>query len=334
MANLDGISRVGRSQGASIFWGLVSVFFAAAACFYFWKNHENEATTNKLRDQVMNLQELNESLTAQKEKLQAGISETTNQLKAREDFLQDKEAKLAAEESRIEALPQQAPAAKPQPPPAVAATPTQTAVIKKFSDTIQKLDKDAAGDVIERDGRPVLRVPNTILFAPGEAVLKPEGKTLLTQLAQGLNNQLDTFELRVSAYTDTDAEPPKADGAKPRYATSWDLTAARATAISKFYRDQTQLPFQNVLVQARGDADPITTSAKEGHAHNRRVEFTVVPVPVAFHATPSLEPPPDSPAPAPKPKAKDKTAADASGDSTPAPKPKAKDKDAAKDKSN
>jgi hypothetical protein len=91
-----------------------------------------------------------------------------------------------------------------------------------------------------------------------------------------------------------------------------------------------------VLVQARGDADPITTSAKEGHAHNRRVEFTVVPVPVAFHATaaaaPPLEPPADPPAP--KPKAKDKPAADASSDSTPAPKPKAKDKDAAKDKSN
>src|ERR1039458_2900751 len=62
VAHLDVSSRVGRSQGASIFWGVISVCFAAAACFYFWKNHENETKANVMRDQVLQLTEENETL--------------------------------------------------------------------------------------------------------------------------------------------------------------------------------------------------------------------------------------------------------------------------------
>ena len=153
--------------------------------------------------------------------------------------------------------------------------------------------------MVERGGRPVLRVPNPELFAPGDAVLKPEGKALLTQIAQALNGQLDTFELRVVSYTDTDAETTPAKGekkdssakpapaaadSKPRYPTSWDLTAARAATLARFYRDQTSLPFLNVLVLGRGDSEPIVSNAGEGHARNRRVEITVTPLPVGYHA--------------------------------------------------
>jgi len=48
-------TRVGRSQGASIFWGVISVCFAAAACFYYFKNHENETSANQFRDTVLQL---------------------------------------------------------------------------------------------------------------------------------------------------------------------------------------------------------------------------------------------------------------------------------------
>ena len=173
-------------------------------------------------------------------------------------------------------------------------------MVKKFNDVIRKLGKDSPADVVERGGRPVLRVPNAELFAPGDATLKPEGKALLTQIAQALNGQLDNFELRVVSYTDTDAEAEPAGGqktdssakpapaadsdSKPRYATSWDLTAARASAIARFYRDQTSLPFLNVLVLGRGDSEPIVSNAGDDRARNRRVEITVAPLPVSFHA--------------------------------------------------
>jgi flagellar motor protein MotB len=306
VAYLERTTRVGRSQGASIFWGLVSVCFAAAACFYYWKNHENETIANVTRDQVLQLRDENESLTSQKDHLEASKTEAENQLKTREDLVAEKETQLAAEETRLDGLGQQSQTQS-------AENLAQVTMVKKYNDLIHKLGKDVASDVVERGGRPVLRVPNSQLFATGDATLTPDGKALLSQIGLALNDQLDTFELRVVSYTDTDAEgqaaaAPKPDAsvkpattdsaAKPHFATSWDLTAARAAAISRYYRDQTQVPFLNVLVIGRGDSEPISSNAGENHARNRRVEITVTPLPVSFHS-PDLDKP-SATAPAPK----------------------------------
>jgi flagellar motor protein MotB len=324
VAFIDRGTRVGRSQGASIFWGLISVCFAAAACFYYWKNQANETTADVMRDQVLQLREENESLNSQKDHLQTSASEAETELKTREDLVQEKENELAAEETRLDGLGHQTEIQSEQ-------NQAQVTIVKKFNDIIRKLGgKGSAPDVVERGGRPVLRIPNGQLFAPGDATLKPDGKTLLTQIAQALNGQIDGFELRVVTYTDTNAEAdaagaPKKDpadpDAKPHFP-SWDLTAARASAIARFYRDQTTLPFLNVLVVGRGDSEPIVSNASDGHARNRRVEITVTPLPVPFHApdpdpnatstssttsADPVSPPSASPAPAkPRPKKADK----------------------------
>jgi flagellar motor protein MotB len=291
VAYLVRTSRVGRSQGASIFWGIVSSFFAAAACYYYWENHKNETGANTYRDQVMVLREQIDDLNSQKDKLQSSVAETESQLKTREDLIQQKETELAAEESGLEELGQSQQKQSQQ-------NQAQVAMVKKFNDLILKLGKDGPTDVVERGGRPVLRIPNAQLFAPGDTVLKPEGKALLTQIAQAVNGQIDTFELRVVTYTDSNAEAPdSADAAaKAKLPTSWDLTATRAANIARFYRDQSPLPFLNVLVIGRGDSEPI--SSKDGGARNRRVEITITPLPISFH---SPEPDKTRPAPIPAP---------------------------------
>lgn len=306
MAFIDRSSRVGRSQGASIFWGLVSVCFAAAACFYYLKNNDNERTADQMRDQVQNLREENDSLNSQKENLQASKSEAESQLKTREDLVQEKETELAAEEARLDGLGQQSQISSEQ-------NQAQVTVVKKFNDVIRKLGKEGNPDVVERGGRPVLRVPNPQLFAPGDATLKLEGKALLKQIAQALNGQLDNSELRVVCYTDSDAETQAAAGkkgdasAKPPYATSWDLTAARASTIERFFLDQTSLPSTNVLVMGRGDSEPINSGSKGDHTRDCRVEITVTPLPVPFHSpdpdhdktASGAAPTPATPSPAP-----------------------------------
>jgi flagellar motor protein MotB len=274
--------RIGRSQGASIFWGLISVCFAAGACYYFWKNTENERNADQWHDQVLQLQEANDSLQAEKARLQSSMTDTENQIKAREDLVQEKETELAAEELRIEGLGRQSATIAAQ-------NQAQVAMVKKFNDAIRKLG-GAMPDVVERGGRPVLRVPNGQLFAANDATLTPEGKALLGQLAQAIVGQMDTFELRVVCYTDTGAELPPAGGDKkdPNDATmlapAWYLTSARAAEISRYFRDQTQLPFLNVIVAGRGDAEPIAPNTGKDSAKNRRVEITVTPLPVQFHA--------------------------------------------------
>lgn len=312
MAQLDSIARVGRSQGASIFWGLVSAFFAAAACFYFWKNLENEKSASQLRNDVLTLQDQCDSLNAQKKKLQSD-AETEKELKNREDFIRDKEAQLAAKESHLENLSQQSQNQSQQ-------NMSQLAIVKKFDDTVRKLAKDSDTDVVVRSGRPVLRVPNSVFFALGDSTLKPEGKALLDQVAKALSGQLDNsnFELQFECFTDGEAEIQKAEPkpAKdkdkdkdpklpppepPRYANIWELTSARAGVITRYLHEQTDLPFQNLLVMGRGDFQPIIPNMKEGHARNRRIEITIAPEPAPFHAPDAaksnpLEPPPEPPA--------------------------------------
>ena len=304
---------MGRSQGASIFWGLISVCFAAAASYYFWKNQGNETTAIVMRDEVLQLREENETLNSQKEHLQASAEEAENQLKTREDLVQQKETELAAEEAQLDAAGQQTQLKSAQ-------NLAQMAGVKKFNDAIRKLSKENPPDVVERGGRPVLRVPNADLFAPGDAALKPEGKAMLSQLALALAGQMDNFELRVVTYTDSGVEAgadpgqkkdPAAD-AKPHYVTSWDLTAARASTIAHFLRDQTLLPFLNVLVIGRVDSEPIVPNTATDPSHNRRVEISITPLPVAFHppdpgttaTVDPLAPPPDAPAPSHKAKEK------------------------------
>ena len=275
MAYIVRTTRVGRSQGASIIWGLVSAFFAAAACFYYWKEHDNESAANNWRDQALVLQDENETLKSQKQQMQASIEETETQLKAREDLIQQKETELATEESGLDELGQETQRETQQ-------NLAQVAVVKKFNDLIHKLSANGPTDVVERGGRPVLRVPNAQLFDPQKTELTPAGKALLAQVAQGLNGQLDNFELRVVAYTDSaaEADPTVSTGGTPL--TSWQLTTERAATLAQFFRDQTQLPFRNVLVMGRGDSEQI--GGKDNPAHNRRVEITVTPLPVIFHA--------------------------------------------------
>ena len=305
-------------------WGLVSVCFAAGACFYYFKSHENEVAANVMRDQLMQAQERNQALSSERDHLQASKVESENQLKTREDLVAEKEAQLAQEEAQLESISQQSAAQSQQ-------NLMQAPMVRRFNDVIRKLGKSTAADVVERGGRPVLRVPNGELFGPADATLKPEGKALLSQLTAAINGSIDNFELRVVTYTDTDIESdatPKTDAApdakpsdaaaKPRYATSWDLTAARATTLGRYYRDQTPLPFKNVLVLGRGDSEPIAPNTGADHARNRRVEITVTPLPVAYHA-----PEPEKPAPTKEKAAAPKPAPPKSDeDSAPKEKPK------------
>jgi flagellar motor protein MotB len=303
--------RIGRSQGASIFWGLISVCFASGACYYYWQNHENERVADQWHDQAMQLQDRSEELQAQKTHLAASMADEDNQIKAREDLVQEKETELATEEMRVEGLGRQTATIAAQ-------NQAQVAMVRKFNDVIRKLGGATPPDVVERSGRPVLRVANDQLFAPGDSTLTPDGKQVLTQIAQAIVGNMDTFELRVVCYTDFDAEAApgaaRKDSSDPQaHNAAWNLTAARATALSHFFRDETQLPFLNVLVLSRGDAEPIAPNAGDDRVHNRRVEISVSPLPVPFHSPDPDKTPTASPA---------SSTATATGTITPAKKKK------------
>ncbi len=321
MAYLVKAPRVGRSQGAVIFWGLVSAFFASAFCYYYLENRNNEEKNRTLVDQVQNLQDERDSLNSDRQKMEAAASDTEKQLREREEFLQDKETKLAQEESDIEALGTQTQSQSQQ-------SAAQAAGVKKFDDTVRKLvARVPDADVVVRGGRPVLRLPSSLFFDAGAAQLKPDGKTVLNQVAQAATGTPARFELRVETFTDSGGEStggaavpaaapvgntdtladalkdrgtgpvPAKPAGKPGGMDAWVLSAARAAAIAHYLHDAGLLPFQDVLAIGRGDFQPIEPNSEQGHARNRRVEITITPVPAPFHP-PELKAAKKSPAPA------------------------------------
>jgi flagellar motor protein MotB len=273
--------RVGRSQGAVIFWGLVSAFFASAFCYYYLENRSNEEKNRTLVEQVMILQGERDSFNSERQKMETAASDTEKQLNEREQFLQEKENNLAEEESQIEAT-----GSHNQPVPSAA----QAEGLKKFDDAVRKIvAKVPDADVVVRGGRPVLRLPNSLFFDPGDDQLKPDGKNVLNLVAQATGGAASRLELHVETFTDSGGEtlsPPGSTGKPTAPATidAWTLTAERAAAIAHDLRDAGVLPFQNVIAVGRADFLPIEPGANTGHARNRRVEITITPVPAPFHA--------------------------------------------------
>jgi flagellar motor protein MotB len=295
MAYLVKAPRVGRSQGAVIFWGLVSAFFASAFCYYYLENRTNEESSRKLADQVRILQDENDSLASGQRKAQAAASDTEKQLTEREQFLQEKETSLATEESQIES-------AGSQTLNQSQLSQQQAAGVKHFDDTVRQIvARSPNADVVVRGGRPVLRLPSSIFFADGTAQLLPGGKADLDQVADAVRNPPGRFELRVETFTDAAGETPGPGAAAPpaNSATpnagaqkvaatgsavdAWTLTAERAAAIAHYLRDRSILPFQDVLAVGRADS-PGIGPAKDGSSRSRRIEVTLAPVPASFHA--------------------------------------------------
>ena len=177
-----------------------------------------------------------------------------------------------------------------------------------------------------RGGRPVLRMPSSTFFESGDAQLKPDGKDVLTQVAQAASSGSSRFELRVETYTDSEGETPDASAAPPRSPApakskpamdAWTLTADRAASIAHFLRDGAIMPFQNIVAVGRADFQPIEagSTSGSGHARNRRVEITITPVPGSFRGPET----PKSPHGKPTPSTKSPSSGKTSSTVTPAP---------------
>jgi chemotaxis protein MotB len=127
--------------------------------------------------------------------------------------------------------------------------------------------------VTTRHGRIVLQLHNDVLFATGDAELKPDGKAAIGEIAATLKG-VGLKRFQVAGHTDSD---PITTATKDKYPTNWELSAARAIAVVKLLVADGVAP--NVLSAAGyGPYDPVATNASEGgQSKNRRIEITLVP---------------------------------------------------------
>ena len=127
--------------------------------------------------------------------------------------------------------------------------------------------------VTTRHGRIVLQLHNDVLFATGQADLKPDGKLAIGEIASALKS-VSLKRFQVAGHTDSE---PITTETKKTYPTNWELSSARAISVVKLLVTDGVEP--GVLSAAGyGPYDPVASNGtQDGQSKNRRIEITLVP---------------------------------------------------------
>ena len=149
-------------------------------------------------------------------------------------------------------------------------------VSKTYGDMLDKMKNEVAQGqvtITELKGKLTVNMVDAILFASGEAEVKPEGLEVLSKVIDVLKDVKDKA-IRVEGHTDN----IKIHGAlTKRFPTNWELSAARAVNVARYLEKQGIDPAL-LSTAAYGEYKPVASNdTKEGRAKNRRIEIVLVP---------------------------------------------------------
>lgn len=149
-------------------------------------------------------------------------------------------------------------------------------VSKTYGDMLNKMKKEVAEGqvtITELKGKLTVNMVDAILFASGEAEVKPEGLEVLSKVIDVLKGVKDKA-IRVEGHTDN----IRIRGALARrFPTNWELSAARAVNVARYLEKQGIDPAM-LSTAAYGEYKPVAgNDTKEGRAKNRRIEIVLVP---------------------------------------------------------
>jgi chemotaxis protein MotB len=121
----------------------------------------------------------------------------------------------------------------------------------------------------EERGLVVSIVSDQVLFEPGSAVLRPEGRRVLDGLADallGLPNQ-------VAIEGHTDSVPIST----ARFPSNWELSTARATSVLQYFVQSYGFPPGRLTASGYAEQRPVADNGSaSGRAQNRRVDIAVL----------------------------------------------------------
>jgi chemotaxis protein MotB len=149
---------------------------------------------------------------------------------------------------------------------------------------------DKAGSVSSDGDEITLQLVDKVLFKVGDDQLTDRGKAVLAKVATALK-ELPDKQIWVQGHTDDTPiyvpPPPKKKpktkaGAKekeepppgPKFATNWELSAARALTVVHYLQDTAKLDPSRLAALAFGEYRPVSKSNK---ALNRRIEIVLYP---------------------------------------------------------
>lgn len=128
-----------------------------------------------------------------------------------------------------------------------------------------------SAEVVLDGSRLSVRVLDSILFDSGEAGIRPSGQAVLDRLAPVLIAG-EEF-VRVEGHTDDIPVGPRLN---TRYYSNWELSAARASAVVRYFQNRHGMPPERLEAVGRAQYFPAAPGdTPEGRQRNRRVEIVL-----------------------------------------------------------
>ncbi|HET8931863.1 MAG TPA: OmpA family protein [Polyangiales bacterium] len=254
---------------------------------------DNKAHAESERALQARIQELESELAAKSQTLLATVQERdelkkqlddgtalVGELKSRLEKLGQNVDKLTGEKgqlaqgledakNRLEELRRQKTAAE-----------TSAATFRKLVERLRSMIDAGKLQVVIRDGRMLIALPDAVLFDSGKTEVKTDGQGALVQVANVLSS-IDDRDFLVAGHTDTNPIHTK------EFPSNWELSTARAVKVTQFLIAHGMQP--GVLAAAGyGEFDPVAANDTPEHrAQNRRIEIVLQP---NLADLPSLDP--------------------------------------------
>jgi chemotaxis protein MotB len=130
---------------------------------------------------------------------------------------------------------------------------------------------DEEFSVKSRKGLVFISISDKVFFSSNNANVNQRGENALEKIAKALNGHPD-LDILVESHTDN--SPVTADGIKD----NWDLSAKRATAITRLLQTRFGVQPDRILAGGRSEYSPKEYAGNEPNKKlNRRIEITVMP---------------------------------------------------------
>lgn len=164
---------------------------------------------------------------------------------------------------------QAAAAAAPRIDETAAAADERAALAERIRTAVSNADAAGGVEVSETAQGVVVSLPEAGAFPLGQADLSQAARRVIRELADVLLTE--DGEIRVEGHTDN------APIATSRFASNWELSAARATEVIRFLIAQGAIPAERLSAGGYGEFRPIAPNDTPEHrARNRRVDIIIL----------------------------------------------------------
>jgi chemotaxis protein MotB len=142
------------------------------------------------------------------------------------------------------------------------------ALLEIRSDLAEEIERGEV-DIFTYNGMVILHIKNTILFQPNQADIREENKEVLMNIASIFKYFPDKI-IRVEGHTATGPDTVQ-------YPTSWELGAARAVNVTRYFQEQAGIEPQRLVAVSFGEWRPVSSNdTAENRAKNRRIEIVIL----------------------------------------------------------